>query len=252
MTPETQQMVVLRSVQPGTVEFPQQSPPVPPVRRARMAPIITRTALATVGFGMCIGFPMLHPSRYIDTFVAPPATTSPYGIPSSPPVVIAPSDVPIPINTPQPEAVPPRMPSPVPIVSICETQAGTREGQLPGGTAVLPATMNRPSIFVVSPDRSATQSFSVRPANDSSADWSTIFEADNVGIVGITTADLEFDTGERAVWAKSCEPTSLAAVEEVRSRTDDLCRRREFGFTEVVVYHVGTDGKPVEMDRADC
>lgn len=146
----------------------------------------------------------------------------------------------------------PVIPTPIYVPSVCETQEGIEEGQLPTGVPVLPGTMDRPSIFVVSPDRSSEQSFSVRSAGESDADWQTVSEAKDVGIIGILTSDIQFQTTDgRAVWRRSCEPSSLDAVEEVVRRTEDLCKR-EFGFNAVVVYHIGSDGKPVEMNRIDC
>lgn len=137
--------------------------------------------------------------------------------------------------------------------SLCDTQSGTQEGQLEGGTPLLSATTLRPSVFVVSPDRSGQQSFRVKAQSNHQSEWYTITHAPSVGIVGLATADTIFDTTQgRSVWAKTCEPTSQIAVEEADSRAKDLCERPDMRITEVVVYHVGADGKPVEMNRRDC
>lgn len=221
------------------------------LRRKLNVPMIATITLSTTCAGVTVGLPMIQSLRQFEAYVRPPSITD-RDAPSVVPLP-SPSEQPVSQQPSLPEPSPVQIPTPVYIASVCETQEGTREGQLSSGEPILPATVDRPSIFVVSPDRSTEQSFSVRPAHDTTTDWYTISEGEDVGIIGILTSDTQFQTSDkRAVWGRSCEQTTAAAVEEVSSRVDDLCRRDELELRAVVVYHVGPDGKPVEMNRTDC
>lgn len=235
-----------------TAELPAS--PVLPVSipRSRMGPVIARTALAVVGLGMCVGLPLLqspHDTGRLDMPQEPGSTQTQEPTTSRLPTTPS-SPSKNPVEQPQAKAPVLIAPTPIGAPSLCETQDGTVEGQLSFGEPVLSATSARPSIFVVSPDRSAQQSFTVRPAEIFAVGWQTVSEGKNVGIIGVATSDIQLrTTDESVIWAKSCEPTPADATAEVESRTQDLCNK---GLKAVVVYSVGADGKPVEMNSTDC
>lgn len=195
--------------------------------------------LGTVGFVACTG-----PDNGNG---GPPTHTAPS--------ISAPGESTNPFMTPSPSLSPSPSTSQEPVgsqfISVCDTQLGTQEGQLPGGVQTLSATSTRPSVFVVSPDRSTQQSFRVRSENDQQ--WNTITHNRSVGIVGLATADTVFDSTQgRSVWAKTCEASAAAGRDEVASRVRDLCRRPELRLTEVVVYQLGENGRPALQGTARC
>lgn len=213
---------------------PESSPmPSGKGKRARHAGVVTTGVLGVAGLVSCLTGSCSENGDQIEPSPSPPGITTPG-------------------ESTNPFVSPPPSLSPV-SVSLCNTQRGTQEGQLPGGTPLLSATTLRPSVFVVSPDRSSQQAFRVKSEEAIQSEWYTITHTPSVGIVGLATADVVFDsTKGRTVWARTCEPTPAAGRDEVESRVRDLCKRRELGITEVVVYQVGRDGKPKLAKTQKC
>ncbi len=206
---------------------------------------IATSILGVVGIAACFGSNSGNGGQ-VD---ASPSHTTP-GI-TTPGESKSPVTSPSPSVSPEPSSTSTKPGQPL-ALSLCNSQFGTQEGQLPSGTPTLPATVLRPSIFVVSPDRSGRQAFTVRAA-DSQGAWNSVAESPSVGIVGIATADTVFDTtGGQAVWGKTCEPTPAAGIDEVDSRANDLCKRKDLGITKVVVYQIGSDGKPKGKTTRPC